>query len=115
QQALHRSFDPQLLEVLNEQLIRSGKVIYEQRRVFMDAFLPIFNELYAYLTQSLEPVELVYESQLQHSSFESLIELSLERDTSLERTTTGIHRDDLQFSVNGMPLKKFGSQGQQKS
>lgn len=115
QQALHRSSDPQLLEVLNEQLIRSGKVIFEQRRVFMDAFLPIFNELYAYLTQSLEPVELVYESQLQHSSFESLIEESLERDTHLERTTMGTHRDDLQFSVNGMPLKKFGSQGQQKS
>lgn len=115
QQALHRTFDSQLLEVLNEQLIRSGKAIFEQRRVFMDLFLPIFNELYAYLTQSMEPVELVYESQLQHSSFESLIETSLERDASLERTTTGIHRDDLQFSVNGMPLKKFGSQGQQKS
>ena len=63
----------------------------------------------------LEPVDLVYESQLHDSTFESLIEQSLERDTSLERTTTGIHRDDLQFSVNGMALKKFGSQGQQKS
>jgi DNA replication and repair protein RecF len=115
QQALYRTFDPQLLEVLNEQLIRSGKVIFEQRRLFMNAFVPLFNELYAYLTESLEPVELVYESQLESSSFESLIEQSLERDRSLERTTMGTHRDDLQFSVNGMPLKKFGSQGQQKS
>lgn len=115
QQALYRTFDPQLLEVLNEQLIRSGKVIFEQRNLFMSAFVPIFNELYAYLTESLEPVELVYESQLQDSSFESLIEQSIDRDRNLERTTMGIHRDDLQFSVNGMPLKKFGSQGQQKS
>ncbi len=115
QQALSRTFDPQLLEVLNEQLIRSGKVIFEQRRLFIDAFLPIFNELYSYLTQSIEPVELIYESQLQDTAFEDLILQSLERDRLLERTTMGIHRDDLQFSVNGMPLKKFGSQGQQKS
>lgn len=115
QAAMHRSFDPQLLEVFNEQIIRSGKIIFERRQVFMDAFLPLFNELYAYLTQSLEPVDLVYDSQLQTLSFEELIEQSLEKDRILERTTTGIHRDDLQFSVNGMPLKKFGSQGQQKS
>jgi DNA replication and repair protein RecF len=115
QQALNRTFDPQLLEVLNEQLIRSGNVIFEQRRLFIKAFLPIFNELYSYLTQSLEPVELVYESQLQDATFEDLIKQSLERDRLLERTTMGIHRDDLLFGVNGMPLKKFGSQGQQKS
>src|SRR5690606_11079276 len=51
QQARQRTFDPQLLEVLNEQLIRSGKIIYVQRRHFIDAFLPLFNELYSYLTQ----------------------------------------------------------------
>ena len=63
----------------------------------------------------MEPVELVCEQELQHSSFECLIEQSWERDTSWERTTNDIHRDDLQFSGNGRPLKKFGSQGQQKS
>jgi DNA replication and repair protein RecF len=115
QQALNRTFDPQLLEVLDEQLIRSGKIIFEQRRRFINAFLPIFNELYSYLTQSIEPVELVYESQLHDAAFEDLILQSLERDRLLERTTMGIHRDDLQFAVHGMPLKKFGSQGQQKS
>lgn len=115
QSAIHRSFDPQLLEVLNEQIISSGKIIFEQRQVFMDAFLPLFNELYAYLTDSLEPVNLVYDSQLQMQSFEELIAESIEKDRHLERTTTGIHRDDLHFSVNEMPLKKFGSQGQQKS
>ena len=115
QSAMHRSFDPQLFDVLNEQLISSGKIIFDQRQVFMSAFLPLFNKLYAYLTDSLEPVDLVYDSQLQNQSFEALIAGSVEKDRQLERTTTGIHRDDLQFSVNDMPLKKFGSQGQQKS
>lgn len=115
QQAIYRSFDPALLEVLNEQLIHSGKIIFEQRKLFMESFVPIFNTHYEYLTESMEPVDLIYESQLHSNSFEDLIEQSIERDRHLERTTMGIHRDDLQFSVNEMPLKKFGSQGQQKS
>lgn len=115
QLAIHRTLDAQLLEVLNTQLTASGKAIYEQRQLFMNAFLPIFNEMYSYLTESVEPVELSYESQLQSTPFEELIKESFEKDRHLERTTTGVHRDDLQFSVNGLPLKKFGSQGQQKS
>lgn len=115
QQAMNRSFDSQLLEVLDEQLIPLGTTIYERRRAFMESFVSLFKEIYMYLTKSAEPVELIYESQLYDSSFDVLIKESLERDRHLERTTKGIHRDDLLFSVNGMPLKKFGSQGQQKS
>lgn len=115
QSVIHRSFDPSLLEVLNEQIILSGNLIFEQRQLFMDAFVPIFNEVYHHLTQSLEPVDLVYDSQLQTQSFQDLLAQSLDRDRHLERTTMGVHRDDLHFSVHDMPLKKFGSQGQQKS
>lgn len=115
QNANQSLLDNELLSVLNEQIIRSGEAIFEQRKHFMKAFIPLFNELYGYLTQDQEPVMLVYESQLQKHSFESLLTNSLARDRVLERTTTGIHKDDLLFNVNEMALKKFGSQGQQKS
>src|SRR5690606_9167766 len=70
---------------------------------------------YEFLTQGAEPVTLSYESQLSRESFDDLLLQAYDRDRALERTTTGIHKDDLIFTVNGMPLKKFGSQGQQKS
>ena len=81
----------------------------------MEALLPVFAAHYSYLTNNAEQVTLTYESQLIKEDFSSLLKKSLERDRILERTTTGIHKDDLLFSIHGIPLKKFGSQGQQKS
>ncbi|GAA4094796.1 DNA replication/repair protein RecF [Mucilaginibacter panaciglaebae] len=108
-------YDPGLLEVIDDQLIVSGTRIFEKRRAFMDTFTPIFNRHYQFLSDNAEQVELVYESQLLNNSFENLLKKSVEKDRALERTTAGIHRDELQFAVYGMPMKKFGSQGQQKS
>ncbi len=108
-------YDPLLLEVYDEQLITSGQRIFEKRKSFMDEFLPVFNRHYQYLTDNAELVELVYDSQLLKEDFATLLKKSVERDRVLERTTTGIHKDDLVFSIHGLPMKKFGSQGQQKS
>lgn len=108
-------YDSQLLEIYDAQLVASGNIIYEKRRLFMDNFLPVFAAHYNYLTDHAEKVELIYDSQLAKDDFAGLLKKSLERDRVLERTTTGIHKDDLQCSIHGMPLKKFGSQGQQKS
>jgi DNA replication and repair protein RecF len=108
-------YDPNLLEVMDEQLIASGTRIFEKRRAFMHAFTAIFNQHYQFLSEDAEQVELVYESQLLHESFAVLLKKSLEKDRALERTTTGIHKDELQFAIHGMSMKKFGSQGQQKS
>ena len=108
-------YDAQLLEIYDEQLVASGNIIYEKRRAFMDSFLPVFASHYKYLTDDAEQVELVYDSQLSREDFSALLKKAVERDRVLERTTTGIHKDDLLCSVHGMPLKKFGSQGQQKS
>jgi DNA replication and repair protein RecF len=108
-------FDLGLLEVIDEQLVASGSVIFEKRRAFMDSFTGIFNKYYQFITEDAERVELVYESQLLQGSFASWLAKTTEKDRVLERTTAGIHRDDLVFSIHGMPLKKFGSQGQQKS
>ncbi|MBS1530487.1 MAG: DNA replication/repair protein RecF [Bacteroidetes bacterium] len=108
-------YDPELLAVFDEQLIASGSRIFEKRKAFMESFAEIFNGHYQFLSEDAEHVDLVYESQLLQDDFASLLKKSTEKDRALERTTSGIHRDELQFSIHGMPMKKFGSQGQQKS
>jgi DNA replication and repair protein RecF len=108
-------YDPELLAVFDEQLIASGTRIFQKRRNFMEIFTGIFNKHYQFISEDAEQVELIYESQLLQDEFASLLKKSMERDRVLERTTTGIHKDDLQFNIHGMPMKKFGSQGQQKS
>jgi DNA replication and repair protein RecF len=108
-------YDPHLLEVLDEQLIASGNRIFEKRKAFMQSFTEIFNKHYRFLSDNAEQVELIYESQLLQDDFTILLKKNIERDRALERTTAGIHKDDLLFAIHGMPMKKFGSQGQQKS
>jgi DNA replication and repair protein RecF len=108
-------YDPHLLEVLDEQLTVSGNRIFEKRKAFMESFTEIFNKHYQYLSDNAEQVELIYESQLLQDDFTALLKRHIEKDRVLERTTSGIHKDDLLFAIHGMPMKKFGSQGQQKS
>jgi DNA replication and repair protein RecF len=108
-------YDPGLLEVMDEQLIASGTRIFEKRKAFMEEFTTIFNQHYQFISGDAELVSLNYESQLLQNDLSELLKKSIEKDRVLERTTSGIHRDDLQFSIHGMPMKKFGSQGQQKS
>jgi len=108
--------DKGLLDVLDAQLVELGVPIFEKRQAFMEAFIPEFDRHYSFLTETAENVFLAYESQLMEGNFAALLKQHLDRDRALERTTIGIHKDDLQFSIHqGMPLKKFGSQGQQKS
>ena len=113
--AVTRSYDPALMEIYNEQLVSSGSKIFLKREQFMQDFIPLFDKYYEFLTDKRERVSLYYSSQLTEMSFDQLLLSSIEKDKSLERTTTGIHKDELIFSISDMPLKKFGSQGQQKS
>jgi DNA replication and repair protein RecF len=108
-------YDPSLMEVYDEQLIASGTKLFEKRKAFMESFTGIFNKHYSYLSDDAELVELSYESQLLAEDFAGLLKKNIERDRVLERTSAGIHKDDLLFTIHGMPMKKFGSQGQQKS
>src|SRR5690606_2249117 len=109
-------FDIGLLEVLNMQLVEVGEVIYHKRKVFMEKFTPSFQRHYQYLSDNAEELILQNKSQCHGMIFMHLLESSLEKDRILERTTQGIHKDDLLFTIHGeMALKKFGSQGQQKS
>ncbi len=113
--ALTRKYDPALLQIFDEQLVASGNRLFSKRKEFMEEFIPLFNHNYSFLTQDQEQVNLFYASQLNDEAFEALLSQSSEKDKVLERTTTGIHKDDLLFTIADMPLKKFGSQGQQKS
>ncbi|MBC7616489.1 MAG: DNA replication and repair protein RecF, partial [Pedobacter sp.] len=113
--ALTRKLDVSLLEILNAQLVNSGDKIFLKRKQFMSDFILLFNRYYSIIANDAEIVALTYQSQLNEQNFEELLTKSIERDRILERTTTGIHKDDLLFTLGEMPLKRFGSQGQQKS
>ncbi|MFI5452023.1 DNA replication/repair protein RecF [Pedobacter sp. UC225_61] len=115
QVAATRKLDVTLLQILDEQLILSGNKIFEKRKEFLTDFIPLFNKHYTYISDQAEVVALSYQSQLNEQGFEELLAQSIEKDRILERTTTGIHKDELLFTIGDMPLKKFGSQGQQKS
>lgn len=113
--AVTRSYDPSLLEIYNDQLVASGNRIYVKRKQFMADFIPLFDKYYRFLTEDREEVQLHYQSQLTDVPFEQLLLQAIEKDKVLERTTTGIHKDELVFTIRNTSLKKFGSQGQQKS
>ena len=108
-------FDETSLEIWNQKLVSLGKQLFKTRIAFLTEFNPLFNEYYQYLSGGNEQVEIVYESQLNLMPFTDLLKQALEKDRMLRYTTTGIHKDDLLFRMDGYPVKKYGSQGQQKS
>ncbi|WP_286761082.1 DNA replication/repair protein RecF [Salegentibacter sp. UBA1130] len=113
--AANHSFDRDTLEVYNLQLSELGQYIFEKRKAFLEEFIPIFNKRYADITKNKEQVDISYKSQLFDSVLASLLEANLQKDMALQYTSVGTHKDDLSFEIEGHPIKKFGSQGQQKS
>jgi len=110
-----RYFDEVSLEIWNEKLILHGSTIFEKRKKFLAEFNPLFEEYYNFLAGTNEKVNIKYESQLHDSDFAQILQSSIEKDRITRYTTSGIHKDDLMFTIGGFPVKKFGSQGQQKS
>ncbi len=108
-------FDETALEVWNEKMIVLGDQLFKTRIAFLTTFNPLFNEYYNLLSGGNELVEIIYESQMNLMPFADLLKQTLEKDRILKYTTAGIHKDDLLFRMDGYPVKKFGSQGQQKS
>ena len=107
--------DATLLQTYNEQLIRYGTSIFLKRKEFMEQFIPVFRSFYATISNGNETVDLQYETDMHTQSMDELLRLTERNDLAAQRTTKGIHKDELVFTLNGQPLKKFGSQGQQKS
>ncbi len=108
-------FDADLLSIFNQQLEEVGLPIFQKRKVFLEQFTLLFNEHYSFLSADAEKVQLTYTSQLLNNDFADGFTQTLKRDLALTRTNFGIHKDDLDFTIAGYPIKKFGSQGQQKS
>ena len=113
--ALNNTFDKDSLVIYNEQLVKRSAIIYEKRLAFMEDFIPVFNARYKNISEGKERISLEYESQLQKQTHKELLETSLPKDKVLQYTTQGIHKDDISFLLEGQPIKKFGSQGQQKT
>lgn len=108
-------FSASELEVWDEPLVRLGLRIFEKRREFLQQFAPLFRHYYGYISCGDDNVEIVYDSQLIDAGFSQLLKDALPRDRSAQYSTTGIHKDDLDFRIGSYPVKKYGSQGQQKS
>nr|WP_294774457.1 DNA replication and repair protein RecF [uncultured Flavobacterium sp.] len=113
--ALNHVFEKETLSIYNEQLDVLGKAIFNKREKFLTEFIPIFNKYHQDITQSAETVQLVYQSDLFEKDTLTLLEENLSKDRALQYTSVGVHKDDLSFEIDHFPIKKFGSQGQQKS
>jgi DNA replication and repair protein RecF len=113
--ALNFVFDNDTLSIYNEQLNSFGNYIFEKRKQFIKDFIPIFNIHHKAITDSQEEVQIVYESHLLEKDLLALLQENINKDKVLQYTSVGIHKDDLSFEIDNYPIKKFGSQGQQKS
>ncbi|MFD2516850.1 DNA replication/repair protein RecF [Salinimicrobium flavum] len=113
--AANNSFDRDTLSVYDQQLEEYGEVLYRKRKAFMEVFIPIFRKRYATISNEREEVDVIYKSQLDEKDLKTLLEENLQKDMALQYTSVGTHKDDLSFEIQGHPIKKFGSQGQQKS
>lgn len=105
----------ELLDVLDKQLIKPGEFIFNKRKEFVVAFLAIVRRLYNEIAKQPEEVNLFYESQLLQASFAELLTVNRNRDLITMRTTSGIHRDDLEMQLDQQDFKNIASQGQRKS
>jgi DNA replication and repair protein RecF len=108
-------FNKETLLVFNEKLVQFGEPIHQARKKFIESFQPLFQDRYKFISGDKEVVSISYESKLDEKSFIDLLDKSLEKDRVLQYTSIGPHKDDLHFEISDFPIKKFGSQGQQKT
>ncbi len=113
--AANQTFDKTTLSVYNEQLDGYGTEIFNKRVTFLETFIPIFKEQYKVISGDNENISLIYDSKLLNDSLLHLFDKNIDKDRALQYTSVGIHKDDLNFDLGEYPIKKFGSQGQQKS
>ncbi len=113
--ALNSTFNSDTLDIYNEQLNKLGHLIFNKRDTFLKEFVPIFKAQYKIISNNNETVNLVYKSDLFKTELNKLLDNNLNKDRALQYTSVGIHKDDLSFEIDQYSIKKFGSQGQQKS
>ena len=109
------SVDQSVLDLWEDQMAVYGTYIYEQRRKFIDEFVPIFQNFYSYISGANEQISLRYQSQHENEDIKERMILTRERDFALGYSTQGIHKDELEMNLDGYPIKRVGSQGQNKT
>lgn len=107
--------DEQMLQIYDMQLEAAATKIFERRREMISRLQPIVAQYYKILSGDRETVWLDYNSDLLEESLSNLLLASREKDCILGYTTAGVQRDDIHFTIGDVPLRKYGSQGQQKS
>jgi DNA replication and repair protein RecF len=113
--AANRTFESATLDIYDEQLNGLASQIFEVRKTFIDLFSGILKSRYQDICQKEEHISVNYKSHQYRGSLKSQLKDCLQKDMALQYTSVGIHKDDLVFNIEGYPIKKFGSQGQQKS
>jgi len=108
-------FDPESLDIWDEQLIYLGTSIHRKRQAFTNELVPVFQKYYDTISENKENVGLEYKSQLSEEDLRKLLTQAMEKDRYLQHTSVGVHKDDLILTIEGHPIKKSGSQGQQKT
>ena len=110
-----RKYDDEMLKVYDDQMILPAERIFTHRNEYTDKMIPIFRRYYGLIAPENEEVDMQYQSQLFGMDYGRLLASSREKDRIMQYTTQGIHKDDLLLKLNGYPMKKTGSQGQQKT
>ncbi len=121
--AVNNTHNQDTLDIYNEQLDDLGTKIHKKRKSFLNTLLPIFEDHYNMISNTIsnndheqvESIGLKYKSQLNEQDLLSLLQENTQKDKLLQYTNYGIHKDDLLFEINGHAIKRYGSQGQQKS
>lgn len=113
--AANGRLDKETLGIFNEQLVPYGTRIHAARKAFVRSFDPVFREFYGFISDAKESTSVVYSSHLEEGGFADLLERSFERDRAATYTTVGVHKDDLELLIDGRPVRRYASQGQQKS
>ena len=107
--------DRSLLEVIDMRMSMLAEPIFRARRRFVEELKPIVSDFYKSLSGGSEQVDIEYDSDLTKADLDQLLTASYDKDRIMKHTTVGIHRDDFIFTMNGHPIRRYGSQGQQKS
>ncbi len=115
QQYDRNRFDKTELQIWDERLVHLGQLIFAKRQDFLQEFVPVFEDYFNRISPEKEVINVEYVSQLQNGDFSTLLSNSGERDFYSQHTSVGIHKDDYKFEMNAYPVKRYCSQGQQKT
>ena len=107
--------DPEMLDIWEEQMAAEGELIFSKRDAFVKELIPVFQTYYQNISSNREKVGLEYISHCQRGPLLDVIRRDRHKDRAVGYSLHGVHRDDLEFTLDGHPIKREGSQGQNKT